>query len=80
MATKESTTKDTAKTNDNVTITLPLTRERQEDVFVAVNGISYLIKRGEEVTIPKAVYEVLQNSERMDNLALRRSQDLQKKS
>jgi hypothetical protein len=36
----------------------------KEDVFVAVNGKSYLIKRGETVMIPRKVKEVLDNAEK----------------
>lgn len=37
------------------------------DVFVAVNGKSYLIKRGVTVEMPKEVVEVLENaSDQMD--------------
>ena len=32
-------------------------------VFVGVNGVGYLVKRGEEVEMPRSVYEVLKNSE-----------------
>lgn len=31
-------------------------------LFVGVNGKSYLIERGEEVELPKSVYEVIMNS------------------
>ena len=34
----------------------------KDDVFVAVNGKSYLIKRGVEVEVPESVKEVLDNS------------------
>ena len=34
-----------------------------EDVFVALNGRRYLIKRGEEVKIPRCIKEVLDNAE-----------------
>ena len=80
-ATKEAV-KETNETKqpDMVTISLPLTKERQDDVFVAINGVSYLIKRGEEVTIPRNVYEVIKNSERMDTLALMRSKALQEQA
>ena len=47
-----------------VTIRLPLTRENQEDVFVRVNHRTWLIKRGETVSVPESVVEVLENSER----------------
>lgn len=48
-----------------IKIKLPLTRTEKDDVWVAVNGVSYLIKRGEEVEAPASVVEVLQNQERM---------------
>lgn len=33
------------------------------DVFVSVNGNNFLIKRGETVTVPRYIKEVLENSE-----------------
>ncbi len=48
-----------------VTITLPLTRKEMEDVYVAVNGHSYQIKRGVPVTVPAYVKEVLDHKEEM---------------
>lgn len=45
-------------------IMLPLIRgERNREQFVAVNGKTYLIKRGEEVEVPASVAEVLRHSE-----------------
>lgn len=48
-----------------VAIKIPLTRTEKEDVFVAVNGQTYLIKRGVEVQVPDYVVEVLQHREEM---------------
>ena len=48
-----------------VKIKLPLTRTEKDDVYVAVNGMSYLIKRGETVEVPDYVAEVLQHKEDM---------------
>lgn len=48
-----------------VKIKLPLTRTEKDDVYVAVNGRSYLIKRGETVEVPACVAEVLQHKEEM---------------
>ena len=48
-----------------VKIKLPLTRYEKDDVYVAINGKSYLIKRGETVEVPEEVVEVLENKERM---------------
>lgn len=41
----------------------------KDDIFVAVNGKRYQIKRGVEVTIPESVYEVLMNSQVQDQAA-----------
>ena len=46
-----------------VTIRLPLTKDDQGDVFVRVNHRTWLIKRGENVTVPECVVKVLENSE-----------------
>jgi hypothetical protein len=46
-----------------VKIKIPLTRTETDDVYVAVNGKSYLIKRGVEVEVPASVAEVLQRRE-----------------
>jgi hypothetical protein len=43
----------------------------KDDIFVAVNGKTYQIKRGEDVMIPKCVYEVLMNSQVQDQAAYR---------
>ena len=48
-----------------VKIKLPITRTEKDDVYVAVNGHSYLIKRGETVEVPASVAEVLQRKEEM---------------
>lgn len=74
MATTKKETEEVK--NTMVKVTLPLTRDKQEDVFVGVNGKTFLIKRGEEVEVPECVYEILKNSEKMDSLALTRSMEL----
>lgn len=38
----------------------------KDDVFVAVNGRGFQIKRGEEVEVPEYVAEVLEQSARQD--------------
>lgn len=43
-------------------------------VFVGVNGDSYLIQRGMDVKVPKAVAEVLEHSIKQDAEAARKSQ------
>ena len=42
----------------------------QNDVFVGVNGRSYMIRRGEEVEVPPEVAEVLEHSAAQDAAAL----------
>lgn len=53
-----------------VRIKLPLTRSEKDDVFVGVNGKTYLIKRGEAVEVPESVAEVLQHREDMLGIAM----------
>jgi hypothetical protein len=60
-------------------ITIPLTSEKQDDLTVCVNGEITKIQRGEPVTVSAAVYEVIKNSENMDNLAIKRRAALMSK-
>lgn len=53
------------KTTKMVKIKIPKTRDNADDVYVAVNGRSFLIKRGEYVEVPEYVAEVLQHQEEM---------------
>ena len=48
-----------------VKIKLPLSRTEKDDVYVALNGKSYQIKRGVEVEVPEGVVEILQHREEM---------------
>ena len=62
-----------AKTNNNVTmvtVKLPLTKDQQDDVYVAVNGKGYQNKRGVPVQVPDYIAEVLERSEEMDQAAM----------
>ena len=50
--------------NERVTVKLPRPRAGEEKhKYVGVNGIGYLIERGKEVEVPRAVAEVLERSE-----------------
>ena len=62
MATTNTTE---TKAPKKVKIKLPLTRTEKDDKYVAVNGKTYLIKRGETVEVPDYVAEVLQHEEEM---------------
>lgn len=53
-----------------VSIRLPLSKTEKDDVFVAVNGKRYLIKRGVTVEVPWNVAKVLERSEKMLEVAI----------
>lgn len=57
-----------------VKVMLPIIDEHDMEQFVAVNGESYLIRRGEEVEVPAAVAEVLRLSEMQKREAFRYQQ------
>lgn len=61
-ATKATKANETA-TEKLVKIRIPRERDRQDDVFVCVNGRTWLIKRGVEVEVPECVAEVIRNAE-----------------
>lgn len=71
MATKaENTAKEqqevqqTEQKKDTVRFTLFKDNDKyKSDLFVGVNGKSYLVKRGVEVELPRGVYETIKNSE-----------------
>ena len=64
MAETKTATEKVAK-EKTVKIIIPLTRTEKNDVYVGVNGRTWLIKRGVEVEVPECVVEVLRNSEEM---------------
>ena len=54
--------------NEKVTITLFCDGGRyKDDLFVSVNGKRYSIKRGESVTVPRSVAEVIERSQIQDS-------------
>ena len=53
-----------------VKIKLPLTRSEKDDVFVGLNGKTYLIKRGVEVEVPEGVARILERKEKMLAIAM----------
>jgi hypothetical protein len=53
-----------------VKIKLPLTKTERDGKYCAVNGRSYLIKRGETVEVPDYVAEVLQHEEEMLSIGM----------
>ena len=66
MATNTTTTTENKPEKEKmVKIKIPLTRTEKDDVYVAVNFKTYMIKRGVEVEVPASVAEVLQRKEEM---------------
>ena len=63
MSTEKKTTAPVEEKEKLVKIRLPITRDQQDDVFVGVNGRTWLIKRGETVEVPEVVAEVIEQSE-----------------
>ena len=61
-----------AETNKTkkVKIRLPLTRTEKDDVFVGLNGKTYLIKRGVDVEVPEGVAKILERREKMLSIAI----------
>ena len=64
------TTNTETKKPKMVKVRLPLSRQEKQDVYVAVNGKSYLIKRGVDVEVPASVAEVLKHKEEMLDMAM----------
>ena len=47
-----------------------------DDVFVGLNGNTYLIKRGVEVEVPVGVAEILEHSAQQDALTAQKQEEL----
>lgn len=61
-------------------IRIPLTPEKQGDVYVSVNEREWQIQRGKEVEVPECVYEVIMNKQKAEEEAMMRAMGLQGKS
>lgn len=69
-------------TNDDGMVEIELMKDNdkyKDDVTVIVNGKVYQIKRGENVKVPKAVAEVLDNAAEQRKLAARTIERLRDK-
>lgn len=66
-AAQEKTSYAAAQDTGKVTIRLYKDQNIKDDVQVFVNGRQYIIKRGVDVAVPREVFEVLQNQEKMRN-------------
>lgn len=64
-----------------ITINLFYDGDKYKDpVFVGINGMSWLVKRGEPVEVPVEVYDVLMNQMKQDKSAADLMKSLQKGS
>ncbi len=71
MATAETETKaKTTKSVKMVDLHVPREHAKQKDLYIAVNGEDYLIKRGSTVKVPWYIKEVYENSVAMKNAAM----------
>ena len=61
---------ETSLMQQTVHIKLPKTRELTEDVWVGINGRSWLIQRGVDVAVPVPVARVLERREEMLQIAM----------
>ena len=52
----------------------------KDDVFVARNGYGYRIQRGKKVRVPKGIAEILDNSQKMDELTAEKIAAAQEKA
>ena len=64
QTTPEPPKKEKPKKEKRVKVLLPLLENGDTEQYVAVNGRSFLIRRGEEVEVPECVAEVLRLSEK----------------
>ena len=66
---KTAKTAGSMASKDPETVVIKLYKDQniKDDVQVFVNGRQYIIQRGVEVTVPREVFEVLQNQEKMRN-------------
>lgn len=70
VSVKEKKPENAPEKAKRVKIKLPRLRDQKDaDVFVAVNGENYTIKRGVEVEVPDYIAEVLRHSEEAEEEA-----------
>lgn len=72
MAAKKEEAKAAANVERKFRVKLPKLRgksEQEQEVFYSVNGRNWLIKRGEEVEVPEALYQVMIHEQQMVELA-----------
>lgn len=61
---------------DKVQISLPIEKSKPATLLVSVNGIRYGIQRGKRVTVPWAVAQVIEQSEKSDLALMKRIEEL----
>lgn len=60
-----STKKSTPSADDRIEVSIPRGGDREDpNLFVAVNGVNYLLPRGKKSRVPKAVADEIARAER----------------
>lgn len=68
-----------AKKNTRVKITLHRARKGEdENLFVGINGVNYVIPKGKEVEVLPEVAEEIWRSQKADDLMHERAEEMQK--
>ncbi len=62
VAKTSKTAKPKANPDERVNIIIASTEKDQSDVFVGVNGVTFLFQRDQVVAVPRYIYEHLINS------------------
>lgn len=67
------------KTQGKVTVRLPILKDPKapKEEFYSVNGKNFIIKRGERVTIPEALAEVIEHSSQAEEAAIQYAESVQ---
>lgn len=74
----DTNTNSEAYLRELVPVRIPKDSRNKGDVLVTVNGKKFQIQRGVEVKVPRYVAQVLDNKQRMEEVALDRMDELQK--
>ena len=86
MAVKKQNTTQEAEavqaepTEEKDTVVIRLFKDNQRykaPVFVGVNGVTYLVQRGVDVEVPKAVAEVLEHAQMQETELFERVHEMQ---
>ena len=68
--------------NTEMTVTLTLPRARRgepEELFVGINGVNYLVPRGQTVQVPESVAEELRRAQAAEEVRTAAAERLQER-